>query len=120
MAAYVPGRNFFDRLKEAVLPFLRRFHFQEKREKERQAKIQVLVLREDILGNDEDDILVSETRQRDIEKTNHHGDRWRQVGNDHGCFIHIQQNRLHVEDEDIQGRGPNDKRRDAVRRRLAG
>ena len=75
MAAYVPERNFFDRLKEAVLPFLRQFHFQEKREKERQAKIQVRVLREDILGNDEDDILVSETRQRDIEKTNHHGDR---------------------------------------------
>ena len=120
MAAYVPERNFFDRLKEAVLPFLRRFHFQEKREKERQAKIQVLVLREDILGNDEDDILVGEAGQRGIEKTDRHGDRWRQAGNDHGCFIHIQQNRLHVEDEDIQGRGPNDKRRDAVRRRLAG
>ena len=75
MAAYVPERNFFDGLKEAVLPFLRRFHFQEKREKERQAKIQVLVLREDILGNDEDDILVGEAGQRGIKKTNHHGDR---------------------------------------------
>ena len=75
MAAYVPERNFFDRLKEAVLPFLRRFHFQEKREKERQAKIQVLVLREGILRNDEDDILVGETGQGDIKKTNHHGNR---------------------------------------------
>ena len=61
----------------------------------------MLVLREDIFRNDEDDIFVGETGQRGIEKTNHRDDRRHQVGNDHGCFVYIQQNRLHVEDEDI-------------------
>lgn len=108
-AAYVPERNFFDGFGRDVLPVLRIGGHDPIREQGRPAKAPLQGLPQGLHRRERHDILVVEARSGEAGETHSHGHRRHQAANDNGCPLHIVEDGVHLEDEDIQGgRGNRD------------